>query len=196
MKRGRVLPWRPHEDEYLRQNYATMPCQTIAFYLRRTKSGVWKRASRLKLSKPNGSRFQPGNEIGKLRRFAKGHTPATKGQRTKLRLWERAVNLFQDHTELTQSEMAQLLGVPSSSISGSLVQRPDGLIYIDRWRLDFRHYVAIYRAGQGTDAPKPNKRAHKAKPVIESPPQPVPQPTSWLWGLPIATDHNQAGVAG
>lgn len=196
MKRGRVLPWRPHEDEYLVQNYATMPSRAIAFYLRRTESGIWKRASRLGLSKPNGSQFQVSNEIGRLRWFEKGNKVAAKGARTKLRLWERAVALFEDHSELTQSEMAQLLNVPSSSISGSLVQRPDGLIYIDRWQLVYRHYVAIYRAGQGPDAQKPNKSAHKAAPVIESPPQPVPQPTSWLWGLPIATDHNQAGVAG
>lgn len=200
MKRGRVLPWRLKEDEYLRQNYATMDSRSIAFYLRRTQQGVWRRANRLGLSKPNGSRFQTGNQIGALRRFAVGNTPATKGQRTKLRIWERAVALFDDHKELTQTEIAQLLDVPIGSISGSLVQRPDGLMHIDRWMLIGKHYHAIYVGGPGDDAEKPNKSAQldavRADMERQSAtPDPIPQPRSWLWGIPQATDYKQAAQA-
>jgi len=197
VKRGRILPWRPHEDEYLRENYATMPSNAIAFYLRRTESGVWKRASRLGLVKSNSTRFQPGNQIGKLRRFIKGNAPANKGQRTKLRLWERAVALFDDHKELTQSDIARLLDVPMGSVSGSLSQRPKGLMRIDRWTLIGNHYHAIYVGGNGEDAPKPNKSAAREEVrVRETKPDAIPKPTAWLWGLPTGTDYNQAGVAG
>ncbi len=200
MKRGRVRPWRPEEDAYLVENYATMACDAIAFYLRRTNSGVWKRASRLGLSKPHMGKFQPGNTLGATRRFAAGNTPSNKGQRTRLRIWERAVALFDSHKELTQSDMARLLDVPIGSVSGSLAQRPDGLMHIDRWQLVAKHYHAIYVAGHGDDAEKPNKTAHliaisadQKRKLAE--PDPIPNPVAWLWGIPQATDYKQAAQA-
>lgn len=200
MTRGRVLPWRPAEDDYMRQHYSTMSCAAIAFYLRRTKQGVWQRAKRLGLSKVNGGRFQPGNQVGQLRRFAIGNTPATKGQRTKLRLWERAVALFDDHKELTQTDIARLLDVPIGSISGSLVQRPEGLMHVDRWMLIGKHYHAIYVSGPGDDAEKPNKSAHlvaisadQQRKLAE--PEPIPRPIFGPWGIPWTTDYKQAAQA-
>lgn len=204
MTRGRVLPWRPEEDAYLVDNYATMPCDAIAFYLRRTNSGVWKRASRLGLSKPHMGKFQPGNTRGATRRFVAGNTPGNKGQRTRLRIWERTVALFADHAELTKTDIASLLDVPIKSISGSLAQCPDGLMHIDRWALIGRHYHAIYVAGPGDDAEKPNRSAaheeaqaarDRRNAELLTRPEPIPNPVAWLWGVPCATDYKQAAEA-
>lgn len=177
-----------------------MPCAAIAFYLRRTVSGVWKRASRLGLAKVNSTQFKPGNTIGQMRRFKPGNTPATKGQRTKLRIWERAVALFADHAELTQTEIARLLDVPIKSISGSLAQCPDDMMHIDRWMLIGKHYHAIYVVGPGDDAEKPNKSAQldAVRADVErrsARPDPIPNPVAWLWGVPCATDYKQAAEA-
>lgn len=197
MKRGRILPWRPHEDDYLREHYAILPCESIAFYLRRTQGGVWQRAKRLGLSKPHMGKFQPGNTLGN--RFTAGNTPANKGQRTKLRIWERVVSLFDEHKELSIREMAQLLDTTAGSVAGSLWQVPDGLLHIDRWILQGRDWAAIYVAGPGKDADKPNQQAakdHERKQRIEQAqiPHPVPRPALGLWGL--VWDHNKAGAAG
>jgi hypothetical protein len=188
MKRGRILPWRPHEDDYLRQHYATMSADAIAFFLRRAKGGVWQRAVRLGLSKPHGGNFQPG------------HTPANKGQRTKLRIWERIVALFEHHSELTQSDMASILDIPIGSISNSLGHRTEGLMHIDRWQLVDRHYIAIYVAGPGEDAEKPNQRLAKEfarESVLQriTEPDPIPRPIFGLWGMPVSTDYRKAAEA-
>lgn len=195
MKRGRILPWRDHEDEYLTANYSVMPGDAVAFFLGRTMQSVWARASRLGLSKQNPACFKIGHKP--VNAFQAGNIPATKGKRTKLRLWERAAALFESNKELTQADIASLLNVPLGSVSGSLAQRPDGLMYIDRWALINKHYVAIYAAGNSKDAPKPNKSAERAEVKRkESKPQPIPSPTSWLWGVPQATDYNQAAMRG
>ncbi len=200
MKRGRILPWRPHEDDYLRQHYATMPVEAIAFFLRRTKGGVWQRAGRLGLSKPHSGKFQPGHNHGVASRFKSGNAPANKGKRTKLRIWERVVALFDDHRELDQADMASLLEVPKGSISGALHQRPEGLMHIDRWVLIGKHYHAIYVAGPGEDAEKPNQRlaqqeiqAQAMKRIAE--PDPIPRPIFGLWGMPVSTDYRKAAEA-
>lgn len=196
MNRGRILPWREADDAYLRENYATMSAEAIAFFLRRTMASVWKRASRLGLSRENDARFKHGNTIGFDYAFKKGSIPANKGSRTKLRIWERAAALFDEHKELTQTDMARLLGVPSSSVSGSLVQRPKGLMHIDRWTLIGKHYHAIYAAGPGDDAEKPNKSAqldaiHADMTRQSATPNPIPAPVHFLWGICIATNDTR-----
>lgn len=184
-KRGRVRPWRPEEDAYVRAHYATMRCDAIAFFLRRTQCGVWKRASRLGLEKQNSTKFQPGHTIGP--RFAPGNIPANKGKRTKLRIWERVELLFEEHAELTQADMSKLLGVPLGSLSGSLRQAPKHVCHIDRWMIVGKHWVGVYAKGPGADADKPNRRADTAEARARliadaSKPLPIPRPQLGPWG--------------
>ena len=204
MRRAPHRPWSPEDDQYLRDHYAGMTCSALAFYLRRTEASVWKHANLLGLSKNNLAVFKSGNQVGAEFRFQAGNTPQNKGQRTKLRVHERIVQLFDHHAELTQADMCRLLDSPPGSISGALHQRPAGLMRIARWIKSGKNYIAIYRAGPGDDAPKPSQAAIEAERQARAEaqlaadlarPEPIPAPVEYLWGLCIKTSNQTRRAA-
>lgn len=200
MRRAPHRPWSPEDDQYLRDHYAGMTCSALAFYLRRTEASVWKHANLLGLQKNNVAVFKPGNQVGAEFRFQSGNTPPNKGQRTKLRVYERIAQLFDHHDELTQADMGRLLGSPSGSISGALHQRPAGLMRIARWIKSGKNYIAIYVRGAGDDAPKPSQAAIEAAQKARQEAklaeemariEPIPAPVEHLWGICIKTNDTR-----
>lgn len=177
MKRGRVRPWRPEEDAYLVENYATMPSSAIAFYLHRTESGVWKRASRLLLKKQHGGNFQPG------------HTPANKGKKTKAALLVIAALKC---GPMSMRELIKATGASESAIGSAIkLVRADKDIglHVKSWDLiPPRHWAARYALGHGESAPRPVAKPRIYVPKIQDPYeiQPIPRPAAYLWGQCIA----------
>lgn len=236
--RGRVRPWRQHENDYLIANYATIDTKQIAEHLRRSVGGVYRHANMLGLKKPNytkwtpgtqvgaeyrfkpghsiGPRFQPGSTAGKAHWFRVGNVPHNKGTGTKkepkriakppkpikeptvkLCIWERCAALFDRYKELKQKDMQRILGLRSGSVSNALQTRPHGLFYIDRWVQVNRNFEAVYVAGNGYDAERPNKEEERQREraiKIEKP-DPIPHPVSWLWGVPTSTSYSPASPA-
>jgi len=230
--RGRIRPWREHEDEYLKANYATVDTVEIAKHMRRSVASIYRRANRLGLEKQNQTKWKPGAQVGVEYRFKPGHTvgprfakgntygkkfapgniPHNKGtgkpreskqKRTpkepkattnRLVIWERCAALFDKYRELKQKDMQRILGLRSGSVSNALSTRPAGLFHIDRWVQVGRNFEAVYVKGQGYDAEKPNKEIERERERVirlEKPDR-IPQPVSWLWGMPVETDYRKA----
>lgn len=56
-------PWTPTEEDYVRQNYATMPLSEIARHLGRGEPTVRDRAHRLGVKKYSRLRRKPKNNL-------------------------------------------------------------------------------------------------------------------------------------
>ena len=174
--------WSPEDEAYLTENYATMSASAIAAHLSRTTVGIWKRAERLGLTKQNLSQFKPG------------HVPANKGQRKgeeNMPLVRKVIEQLEEHGELTQKELASLIGCLDSSVSSALqiIRRPGQRgAFVSRWEWkSARHWVSKYRLGHGQDAPRP--RREREVQITKDDPykiQPVPRPAAYLWGHCIA----------